>query len=113
MEHASNQPFATTHWTVVLSARDGSSSAALDTLCRTYWYPIYGFIRRSGHASADAEDLTQGFFAHLLEKNALRTVGQEKGKFRSFLLASLRHYLADQSDRARAQKRGGARPPLS
>jgi len=104
--------FATTHWTMVLNAgRSDSTSArnALAQLCQTYWYPLYAYVRRRGVSPADAEDLTQGFFARLLELNSLADVRREKGKFRSFLLASLNHYLSDEWDRQRAQKRGQGR----
>jgi len=102
--------FATTHWSVVLTAGAGSSpdaQAALETLCRTYWYPLYAYVRRQGHSPEDAQDLTQAFFERLLEKKSLHEVDQRKGKFRSFLLASLNHFLADQWDHAHRQKRGG------
>jgi RNA polymerase sigma-70 factor (ECF subfamily) len=104
--------FATTHWTMVLNAgRSDSTSArnALTQLCQTYWYPLYAYLRRRGVSPADAEDLTQGFFARLLELNSLADVRREKGKFRSFLLASLNHFLSDEWDRQRAQKRGQGR----
>ena len=107
---ASARPFATTHWSVVLAAgRNGSAQAqeALEKLCRVYWYPLYTFVRRSGLAPPDAQDLTQGFFLQLLKKKYLDSVDPQKGKFRSFLLASLKHYLANERDRAQAQKRGG------
>lgn len=102
--------FATTHWSVVLSAQaKGSpqSVEALETLCRAYWYPLYAYARRAGHCPADAEDLTQGFFARLLEKDYLRTADREKGRFRTFLLVALKRYLANEWDRQHAQKRGG------
>jgi RNA polymerase sigma factor (sigma-70 family) len=102
--------FVTTHWSVVLTAgRTGSTDAraALEKLCRTYWHPIYAFVRRRGYSAEDAQDLTQEFFARLLEKNWLGDVDPVKGRFRSFLLASLKHFLANEWDRARAQKRGG------
>jgi len=104
--------FATTRWTVVLCAGDvGSPEArdALDQLCRTYWYPLYAYARRHGHASHDAQDLTQEFFARLLEKRCLQDVDRQKGRFRSFLLSALKHFLANEWDRRRAQKRGGGR----
>jgi RNA polymerase sigma factor (sigma-70 family) len=104
--------FATTQWTMVLDAGHSDSTSArnaLAQLCQTYWYPIYAYVRRRGESPADAEDLTQGFFARLLELNSLADVRCEKGKFRSFLLASLNHYLSDEWDRQRAQKRGRAR----
>jgi len=107
--------FATTHWSVVLAAGGDDnrrSREALAKLCATYWYPLYAFVRRQGFGPEDAEDFTQGFFAHLLEHEALANVDRAKGKFRSFLLASLRHFLADERDRARAQKRGGGRAPV-
>ncbi len=102
--------FVTTHWSVVLAAgqsADAQASAALEQLCRTYWYPLYAYVRREGHNPTDAQDLTQEFFARLLARNSLAHVGPQKGKFRSFLLAALRHSLSDQRDRARALKRGG------
>jgi RNA polymerase sigma-70 factor (ECF subfamily) len=102
--------FTTTHWSVVLSAgRDSSTQAsdALAKLCRTYWWPLYVFVRRQGYSPHDAQDLTQSFFARLLEKNYLSAVDPRKGKFRSFLLATLEHFLANEWRRAHAQKRGG------
>jgi RNA polymerase sigma-70 factor (ECF subfamily) len=102
--------FPPTLWSVVLLAGQNpspQSEQALATLCRTYWYPLYAFIRRQGHNPHDAQDLTQGFFVHLLEHHRLGQVRREKGKFRSFLLASLRNFLADQRDKAQTQKRGG------
>jgi RNA polymerase sigma-70 factor (ECF subfamily) len=89
------------------------AAAALESLCRAYWYPLYAYVRREGHNPADAQDLTQGFFAGLLARNSLLRVAPEKGKFRSFLLAALRHFLSDQRDRARAVKRGGGAEVLS
>ncbi len=103
--------FVTTQWTVVLKAQAGESpaaQAALETLCRTYWYPLYAFVRRLGNSPPDAQDLTQAFFVRLLEKHYLAEVGPEKGRFRSFLLTALKHFLANEWDKARAQKRGGA-----
>jgi len=108
--------FATTHWTVVLAAgRTGSPQAdvALEQLCRTYWYPLYAYVRRHGHSREDAEDLTQGFFARLLEKNYLEGISNDKGKFRSFLLVALKRFMANEWDRANAQKRGGGMATLS
>jgi len=101
--------FAPTHWTVILTARGDNTQAhvALEKLCRTYWPPIYAYVRRQGHSPHDAQDLTQEFFARLLEKNYLADVDRSKGKFRSFLLASLKHFLSNEWDKARAQKRGG------
>jgi DNA-directed RNA polymerase specialized sigma24 family protein len=108
--------FTTTHWTMVLEARDPESpqaSAALEKLCTTYWYPLYVYIRRQGKDEASAKDLTQGFFERFLEKDYLRQVQREKGRFRSFLLGSLKHFLADEWDKARALKRGGGKSLLS
>ena len=102
--------FATTHWSVVLASAQGDSpqaAAALDQLCRTYWYPLYAFVRRQGHSPHDAEDLLQAFFARFLEKHYLDDVDRSRGRFRSFLLAALRHFLADEWDKAMADKRGG------
>lgn len=102
--------FATTHWSVVLAAgRNDSPEAAtcLEELCRAYWFPIYVFIRRRGYAEADAKDLTQSFFSWLLERNWLEQADQKRGRFRSFLLTSVSHFLANEWDKSRAQKRGG------
>jgi RNA polymerase sigma factor (sigma-70 family) len=108
--------FAATRWTLVLTAAKGSASSsaadALAELCRTYWYPLYAYLRRRGHDPHDAEDLTQSFFAHLLAKQFLAKADREKGKFRAFLLASLKNFLADERDRATAQKRGGGRSAI-
>src|SRR6266567_2858083 len=108
--------FATTHWSVILAAKEGDSPSvqeALEKLCRTYWYPVYAYLRRRGCGEQDAQDLTQGFFAQLLERRSIQSVEREKGKFRSFLLASLNYYVADERDRANAQKRGGGRKIFS
>ena len=108
--------FATTHWTVVLAAGRGDSrdaDVALEELCRTYWYPLYAYVRRQGHSREDAEDLTQGFFARLLEKNYLEGISSDGGKFRAFLLVALKRFLANEWDRASRQKRGGGVLPLS
>jgi RNA polymerase sigma factor (sigma-70 family) len=108
--------FTTTHWSLILNAQDTSSplaAAALEKLCRTYWYPLYVYVRRQGEDEESAKDLTQGFFARLLEKRYLAQVEREKGKFRSFLLAALKHFLADEWDKARAQKRGGGQTMVS
>lgn len=113
---AQREWFTTTHWSVVLSARDQDSpqaAAALERLCRTYWYPLYAYVRRQGHDEPSAKDLTQEFFVRLLHKNRLDHVQRAKGRFRSFLLASLKHFLADEWDKARAQKRGGGQTLLS
>jgi RNA polymerase sigma factor (sigma-70 family) len=100
--------FTTTHWSVVLEAQGESPAAqeALEKLCRTYWRPIYGFVRRQGTGPEEAEDLTQGFFALILERKDLNTVRKEKGRLRSYLLTSLKHFLADEARHAIAVKRG-------
>jgi RNA polymerase sigma factor (sigma-70 family) len=100
--------FTTTHWSVVLEAQGESRAAqdALEKLCRTYWRPIYGFVRRQGASAEDAEDLTQGFFALLLERKDLNTVRKEKGRLRSYLLTSVKNFLADEARHAMAVKRG-------
>jgi RNA polymerase sigma-70 factor (ECF subfamily) len=108
--------FATTHWTVVLAAgqeRSPQAARALEELCRTYWFPLYAYIRRRGHTKEDAEDLTQSFFARLLEKNPFARLDSEKGKFRAFLLASLKHFLSNEHDKAVTLKRGGGQSHLS
>ena len=103
--------FVTTHWSVVLTARGenpSKSSEALEALCRTYWFPLYAFVRRQGRSPHDAQDLTQEFFARLLEKGYLNSAAQEKGRFRTFLLLALKRFLANEWDRQQAQKRGGS-----
>jgi RNA polymerase sigma factor (sigma-70 family) len=107
--------FATTHWTVVLAAGAADPSrcrAALETLCRTYWFPLYAYLRRQGCDCHQAQDYTQGFFTSLLERRALQRADPAQGRFRSFLLASLKHFVADQRDHAQAQKRGGGKNAL-
>ena len=102
--------FATTSWSVVAAAQDPASPLAQDALaalCDSYWYPLYAYIRRQGHSADQAEDLTQEFFARLLEKDFLAAVDRGRGKFRSFLLAACAHFLANERDRARTWKRGG------
>ena len=104
--------FVTTHLSVVLTAARSDTiraRAALESLCQTYWHPLYAYVRRRGYSPEDAEDLTQAFFAKLLERNAVAGVAPEKGRFRSFLLASMNHFLADEWDKARARKRGGGK----
>jgi RNA polymerase sigma factor (sigma-70 family) len=100
--------FATTHWSLVLTAQGDSPAAqeALEELCRTYWRPIYAFVRREGFSQEEAEDITQGFFALLLERKDLSTVRNEKGRLRSYLLVALKHFMADERRRAMAVKRG-------
>jgi RNA polymerase sigma-70 factor (ECF subfamily) len=107
-EHATL--FLTTRWSVVLAARSVASteaSHALESLCRTYWQPLYLYARRHGHSPQDAEDLTQGFFAKLLEKDWLASVEQERGRFRQFLLMAFKRFLANEHDHAQRLKRGG------
>lgn len=107
--------FATTRWTVVLAAgRPGSPQAAvaLEELCRTYWFPLYAYVRRRGQTREDAEDLTQAFFARLLEKGFLESADAERGRFRAFLLTALKRFLANEWDRSRTLKRGGGATPL-
>ena len=104
--------FATTRWSVVLAAgqRDTpQSQAALEQLCRTYWYPLYAYVRRRGYSAEDAEDLTQGFFARLLARQSLATVLPERGLFRCFMLAALKRFLVNDLERAGAVKRGGSK----
>src|SRR6266487_4552697 len=100
--------FTTTHWSVVIEAQGESPAAqeALEKLCRTYWRPLYGFVRRQGAGPEEAQDLTQGFFALLLERRDLRSVRKEKGRLRSYLLSALKHFLVDERRRAMAIKRG-------
>jgi len=112
----SSAQFPTTHWSVVLAAGDSASphaTAALETLCRAYWYPLYAYVRRQGRTPEDAQDLTQEFLAHLLAKRFPRGAVPERGRFRSFLLASLRHFLVDQHRYHGAVKRGGGQSLIS
>src|SRR5512136_1919389 len=108
--------FAATHWSVVLAAASEDSqeaAAALDTLCRQYWYPLYAFVQRLGHAPSDAEDIVQSFFSNLLEKGSLQHADPLRGRFRTFLLASLKHFMTKEWQRQRAAKRGGGVAPFS
>jgi len=104
--------FTTTQWSVVLNAQGASPSAqeALEKLCRTYWWPLYGFVRRQGYNPEEAQDLTQGFFAMLLERKDFDTVRRDKGRLRSYLLASLKNFLAKAHRRATTIRRGEGRP---
>jgi RNA polymerase sigma-70 factor (ECF subfamily) len=106
--------FATTHWSVVLEAQGESpaAQAALEKLCRTYWRPIYAFLRRQGVGPEEAEDITQGFFAELLERRSLSAVRKEKGRLRSFLLGGLKFFLANERRRTMAIKRGKGQQPI-
>jgi RNA polymerase sigma-70 factor (ECF subfamily) len=113
MPSATDARFTETHWTTVLAAAAGGCQSpqaqqALARLCESYWYPLYAFIRRRGYGPHDAQDLTQGFFVHLFEHDTLQRVDREKGRFRSFLLAALQRYLANERDKAQTLKRGGA-----
>jgi DNA-directed RNA polymerase specialized sigma24 family protein len=111
----SNQ-FATTQWKIVLEARDGTESlarVALESLCQAYWFPLYAYVRSRGHDADQARDLTQAFFADLLGRRFLEAIDQSKGRFRSFLLASLEHFLSHERDKANAVKKGGGAPQTS
>ncbi|MGA3268323.1 MAG: RNA polymerase sigma factor [Verrucomicrobiota bacterium] len=108
--------FATTHWTVVLEAGKRptpQADRALEELCRAYWFPLYAYVRRRGHTREDAEDLTQAFFARFLAKNYLEGLNAERGRFRAFLLASLKHFLINDWKKSQRQKRGSGQAPLS
>ena len=113
---AASPAFVTTHWSVVLAAGRGTDTSrardALARLCQTYWHPLYAYVRRLGYSPHDAQDLTQEFFARLLAKNYLAGADESRGRFRSFLLASFKHFLANEWDKARAQKRGGGQIPI-
>ena len=116
MTHGAGARFATTHWSIVVAAGGDSTPegrAALESLCRAYWLPLYAFARRGGAARPTAEDLVQGFFAELLEKDRIRQADRARGRFRTFLLAAFRHYTSHERDKARALKRGGAHEALS
>jgi RNA polymerase sigma factor (sigma-70 family) len=108
--------FETTHWSLVLRAgnrMDQDADSALAALCERYWYPLYAYVRRVGHSSHDAQDLTQEFFAVLMEKNFLGSADPQRGKFRWFLLSAMKHFLSKEWRRGRAQKRGGGASPVS
>jgi RNA polymerase sigma-70 factor (ECF subfamily) len=110
-----NPDFTTTRWSLVLAAQAGESTQsrrALGELCEAYWFPLYAFVRRQGYSAEDARDLTQGYFARLLEKEDLKDVDPHLGRFRAFLLASLKHFLSNARDRARAKKRSPEKPLL-
>jgi RNA polymerase sigma factor (sigma-70 family) len=111
-----NPRFATTRWSLVIAAAKTPSPqarGAMEELCGDYWYPVYAFIRRRGEQVADARDLTQEFFARLLEKDYLEAADRERGRFRTFLLTAVSHFLSNERERAHAQKRGGGVVPLS
>ncbi len=104
--------FATTHWSLVVAAKPDEASQtnarkALEQLCRAYWYPLYAFVRNRGHSSTDAQDLTQSFFARIIETGGFASADPKRGRFRSYLLGAMKHFLANEWDRAQAQKRGG------
>jgi len=108
--------FATTQWSLVLAAGQRGGAAAeeaLARLCALYWYPVFAFVRRRGHSTDDAQDLTQGFFARLIEKGDIGDADRSRGRFRSFLLTACQHFLANEHDHRVAQKRGGGQVPLS
>lgn len=107
--------FATTHWSLVLSAGSNADgpNIALERLCQMYWSPLYNYVRRRGYSQADAQDLTQEFFSRLLARPWVGNADPNKGRFRSFLLGAMNHFLSDEWDKARAQKRGGGQPVLS
>lgn len=113
---AGETPFLTTRWSIVLQAgrAEGEKTrAALSELITTYWYPLYAYVRRRGYSADDAQDLTQAFFTRLLEKNVVGVADPQRGRFRAFLLGSLKNFLANEWDRVNAQKRGGGRATLS
>ena len=114
--HADRRSFETTRWSLILAAAGRKTTAADDALaalCAAYWYPVYAFIRRRGHDADGAADLTQGFFTVLIEKDYLRSVDPSKGRFRAFLLAACKHFLANEHDRETARKRGGGHRDIS
>jgi RNA polymerase sigma factor (sigma-70 family) len=115
-ENRPGPSFVTTHWSVVLAAGRGDTSRAFDALarlCQTYWYPLYAYSRRRGCSPHDAQDLTQEFFARLLAGNWVAKADRQRGRFRSFLLSAMKHFMANEWNRASAQKRGGGQPILS
>lgn len=115
-EQSGGGDFTTTHWSVVLRAGDGDTpqaSAALEALCRSYWYPLYAYVRRQGHSPHDAQDLTQEFFARLLERKYIRHADRNQGRFRTFLLTSLKHFLINDWKKGNREKRGGGQKVLS
>ena len=108
--------FVTTHWSVVLTAGRRETTrarAALESLCQTYWYPLYAYVRRRGYSPEDARDLTQAFFVRLLERQSLANADPDRGKFRSFILGAMNHFLADERAKSLTQKRGGGHEILS
>jgi RNA polymerase sigma-70 factor (ECF subfamily) len=114
-EPRGDDPFGSTHWSVVLAAGQEGSAArsALEELCRAYWIPVYAYVRRRTSNPHDAEELTQGFFTDLLERNSIAAADPARGRFRAFLLTALKHYLANEHEKATAQKRGRGQPFFS
>src|SRR5688500_8327440 len=107
--------FVTTQWSMVLTAGRSDTPrarAALESLCQTYWYPLYVYVRRRGYSPEDAQDLTQGFFARLLERQSLANAHPDRGKFRSYILSAMNHFLADDRAKLQTQKRGGGQQIL-
>jgi RNA polymerase sigma factor (sigma-70 family) len=116
LEPSQRGHFPTTQWSLIVSSRQrptANSQEALASLCTTYWYPLYAHVRRQGESVEDAQDLTQGFLARLLEKHYLEDFDRERGRFRTFLVSAFRHYVTNERDRERAQKRGRNRSPLA
>ena len=114
-DHRGDPRFTTTHWSLVVAATEESAPEwreSLEELCKAYWYPLYYYIRRHGHGREDAEDLLQGFLLRMLEKSYLRTAKEERGRFRTFLLTSLKRYMANEWRKASTEKRGGGGKPL-
>lgn len=112
----SAREFVTTHWSIIVRAGDAASTdadAALEHLCRAYWYPLYAYVRRKGHSVHDAQDLTQTFFARFLERNSLQLADPSRGRFRTFLLTSLKNFLINEWEKNRCEKRGGGRQIIS
>ena len=109
MDSPGHHEFVTTHWSLVAAAKPDEASArrALEELCRMYWYPLYAFVRYRGYPADDAQDLTQSFFTQLIEKGGIATADPERGRFRSFLLGAMKHFLANEWHKGKAQKRGG------
>jgi RNA polymerase sigma factor (sigma-70 family) len=115
-QHFPADRFMTTRWSIVLGAAEHQSAEnprAMEELCQAYWFPLYAFVRRQGWSPQDAEDLTQDFFARVLEKDTLANVGPEKGKFRTFLLVSLKRFLNNEYEKRKAVKRGGGRKAIA
>ncbi len=114
-EGHSRREFVTTRWSVVLAARRSDTehcAQALEVLCQTYWFPLYAFVRRQGHSPDQAGDLTQGFFAQLLEKDWLAKISHQEGRFRNFLMVAMKHFISNERAKERAQKRGGGQRTL-